>query len=328
VAPQDDQAYLGVGARLVVLDVSDPAAPSELGRSVALPDFVHDVAVSQGHAYLATGWGGLLVLDVSDPASPLIVGQYQADAPVTGLALNEATAYLAAGEAGLLVVDLSDPSAPHLAGALDTPGSATAVVVSGSTAYLADGAGGAWVVDATDPAYPVGSNLYELLDSSDPALLLDYNVSDSLHVHDVALKDGLLYASVGREDTSPFNKGMRVFDVSDPSRPEVVGSYLDHELNSHVAVSGSQAYTANRSGYPSDAFSLNVLDISDPTDPGWAGGYSTDLEIFDLAKLCGRPSDRRHLRACSADLRLCGRRPGFAGRPGRWRVRAAANGPF
>jgi photosystem II stability/assembly factor-like uncharacterized protein len=283
VTPQDDYAYLGVGTRLVVLDVSDPTAPSELGRSVTLPDFIRDVVVSQGYAYLATGWGGLVVIDVSDPNRPLVVSQFQANAPMSGLALNEATAYLAAGEEGLLVVELSDPSAPSLVGALDTPGSATAVTVSESTVYLADGAGGAWVVDVTDPAHPVGSSLYELLDSSDPALLLDYSVSDSLHVHDVALQDGLLYAAVGREDTSPFNKGVRVFDVSDPSRPEVVGRYLDHELNSHVAVSGSQAYTANRSGSPTDAFSLNVLDISDVTDPSRAGGYSTDLEVSDLA---------------------------------------------
>jgi len=70
VAVQGRYAYLGVGPRLVVVDVADPARPVPLGQTDVLPGVVSGVAVAGGYAYVAAGEGGLVVVDVTDPAHP------------------------------------------------------------------------------------------------------------------------------------------------------------------------------------------------------------------------------------------------------------------
>jgi len=45
IAVQGNHAYVGVGLRLVVLDVSDPAELREVGASQPFPHFVEDVVV-------------------------------------------------------------------------------------------------------------------------------------------------------------------------------------------------------------------------------------------------------------------------------------------
>jgi hypothetical protein len=50
-----NKAYLGVGPRLVVLDVSQPANPMVLGESPPLPDIVQGVVVAGNYAYITNG---------------------------------------------------------------------------------------------------------------------------------------------------------------------------------------------------------------------------------------------------------------------------------
>src|SRR5512140_595568 len=46
VAVQGHLAYVGVGPRLVVVDVTDPSSPREVGGTLTFPYFVEDVAVA------------------------------------------------------------------------------------------------------------------------------------------------------------------------------------------------------------------------------------------------------------------------------------------
>ncbi len=69
VAVQGNYAYIGVGPRLVVLGVSNPAGPTVIGRTEVLPGVVEDapgyaegVAVSGTYAYVADRDGGLIIL--------------------------------------------------------------------------------------------------------------------------------------------------------------------------------------------------------------------------------------------------------------------------
>jgi len=57
VAVEGRYAYVGVGPRLVVLDVADPARPVEVGRTDMLPGVVEGVAVSGSYAYVADDEG-------------------------------------------------------------------------------------------------------------------------------------------------------------------------------------------------------------------------------------------------------------------------------
>ena len=70
VAVQGQYAYVGVGLRLVVLDVTSPNTPTEVGATAPFAYFVEDIAVSGTRAYVAAGGAGLRVVDMSDPAPP------------------------------------------------------------------------------------------------------------------------------------------------------------------------------------------------------------------------------------------------------------------
>jgi hypothetical protein len=144
---------------LRVVDVSDPANPTELGFYDA-PGHAYGVYVSGSTAYVAHYDGGLRVVDVSDPANPTEVGYYDTPGNAEGVYVSGSTAYLAGAYRGLRVVDVSDPANPAEVGYYDTPGNAEGVYVSGSTAYVADYDGGLRVVDVSDPANPTGVGYY------------------------------------------------------------------------------------------------------------------------------------------------------------------------
>jgi len=61
--------------------------------------------------------------------------------------------------------------------------------------------------------------------------------------------------------------------------PTLVGSYSTSSPASHVAVSGDYAYVANYLD------GLLVLDISDPTDPTYAGSYERPYEPYVCRQL-------------------------------------------
>jgi hypothetical protein len=68
---QGNYVYLGEGQALTILDISTPAAPIVVGKTI-LSAVIQKVYVSGDYAYLATG--GLTIVDVSDPTNPTQVG--------------------------------------------------------------------------------------------------------------------------------------------------------------------------------------------------------------------------------------------------------------
>jgi hypothetical protein len=76
VAVQGGYAYVGVGYRLIVLDISGSGEPQTVGESDLFPERVEDVAVAGSHAYVAIGEQGLRVVDVSSQGSPKEVGAF------------------------------------------------------------------------------------------------------------------------------------------------------------------------------------------------------------------------------------------------------------
>ncbi|MEE8366985.1 MAG: hypothetical protein V3S30_01585, partial [Thermoanaerobaculia bacterium] len=107
-------AYLAEDDGLRIIDVSDPAAPLELGALVVDGnDRVFDVEVVDGLAYLATGEccvrePGLRIIDVSDPAAPLELGALETPGTVLGVEVMDGLAYLAS-VSGLRIIDVSNP---------------------------------------------------------------------------------------------------------------------------------------------------------------------------------------------------------------------------
>ena len=67
VAVAGRYAYLGVGPRVVILDVADPAHPTLVGQTAPLPDMVRGVTVVGNIVYVADGAAGLRVINSTNP---------------------------------------------------------------------------------------------------------------------------------------------------------------------------------------------------------------------------------------------------------------------
>ena len=85
------------------MDVSDPAAPREVGFYVT-PGHADGVAIVGNHVFIAAQLGGLRVVDVSNPTAPREVGFYDTPGYANRVALAGGYAYVADGEGGLLIL--------------------------------------------------------------------------------------------------------------------------------------------------------------------------------------------------------------------------------
>ena len=258
VAVQGNYAYVGEGPRLTILDISNPASPTVVGKTDPLPDIVEGVAVARDYAYVADGSSGLRVVDVSTPSNPTEVGFYDTPGYAHGVTVAGGYAYVADWDEGLRVMDVSDPANPAEVGFYDTPGWAEGVVVAGDYAYIAedvgDGDGMLRVVDVSMPSNPTEVGFYDTPGSA----------------YGVAIAGGYAYVADG-------SSGLRVVDVSTPSNPTEVGSYDTPSRAEGVAVAEGYAYIANGGA------GLRVVDVSTPSNPTEVGFYDTPGHAHGVA---------------------------------------------
>ncbi|MCR4407133.1 MAG: hypothetical protein NUW24_09465 [Anaerolineae bacterium] len=104
VALQGNYAYVGVGPRLVILNVSDAAHPAVVGQTGVLPGVMEGVVVSGNYAYVAAGDGGLCVINVADPAHPAEAGSYDTPGYAEDVAVSGNYAYVADWDGGLVIL--------------------------------------------------------------------------------------------------------------------------------------------------------------------------------------------------------------------------------
>lgn len=159
-----DVAYVSGYGALVVIDVSDPAAPHTLSR-LSVDGSAMGLAVHEGIAYVAVeemggDVGTLYVVDVRDPKRPQQVGAVGIRGRGLHVALAGDVVYVAVldwslrlPKGGVQVVDVSDPARPQTIGFLTLPGGAFDVQVSGPYAFVAAGEADVYVADLADPAH-------------------------------------------------------------------------------------------------------------------------------------------------------------------------------
>lgn len=158
IAAADHYVYVGIGTRLVIFDVADPANPVVVGRTPVLTERLTTIALSGTFAYLGMP-GQLLIYDVRDPARPTFAGAYAAPLTVDDLALAGPYAYVATYDDGLRVLDVSDPRAIREIGWLAPADTQFfALNVAGSYVYVTGFKSlfgyGLFVIDVSDPSTP------------------------------------------------------------------------------------------------------------------------------------------------------------------------------
>jgi hypothetical protein len=171
-------------------------------------------------------------------------------------------AYLNVGPI-LVILDISDRQAPHPLGAVKLPVETISnIYVVDSYAYVAANESGLRIVDVSNPAQPLEVGVYSppLVGSIEKPYIWSgpeppaYLYRQGARAVVVGQTSGQVYAYV-----AALGAGLRVVNVSDPTKPVEVGALDTGGGVVDVAIAGGQAYLAN------PAIGLQVVDISEPT---------------------------------------------------------------
>jgi hypothetical protein len=248
-------AYIGEGAGLTILDISNPSQPQQVAR-LPLPRVVEDVQIVENYAYVAMGDAGLQIVDVNEPTNPTLSGNYipldTSIAYTHGLYVIDTYAYLAVGNSGLQIIDVRNPNNPTLVGIyIGTGNTIGNVYVMGSYAYLAAHSGGLEIVDVSNPAMPT--------------LVASYDV---FYASDVFVTT--IYAYIIDDNN------LRIVDISNPTMPTTIGSTYISGHPSSLHIDGNYAYVA------SGSTGLQIVDISNPINPVVISDHDTPGNVMDV----------------------------------------------
>jgi parallel beta-helix repeat protein len=238
VTAEGNYAYVGIGMRMVVVDISNPSTPVEVGSTVPLAASVSEITVVGSTAYVADGAGGLYIIGVSDVANPTVLGRWVTNGYAEEVAVSGQFALVADGPAGLAVVDVSTPSKPVEIGSAYPLDYAFGVAVSGAYAYIAAGSVGLLVANVANPARPSDAG----------------SMGTSGYLYGVTVSGAIAYLADGWG-------GVQIANVSNPARPALVGTAHTDGWAVGVEVSDGTVYAACETSM------LCVVDASNPAQP-------------------------------------------------------------
>ena len=259
-------------------------------------------------AYLTTFDGIVYTIDIKDPAKPVIVDSIVADARLIndvmtsedGKILVHTRQGASDRKNGIAVYTLEDPLRPKLVGQFVDPvtsGVHSAYVNTqpryGTFAYItSDFQGRIYIVDLNDPAHPKQAAFWQVPRSDRGRYVHDMEVRDGL-LYASALNDGLVILDVGHgikggSPTNPVLVAQYKYDLvairaaaAAAGRPVIGGTHTAWRHKNYVFV-GDEILPQgpNRAGadVPDRAWGgLQVLDVSDIANPKKVAWYNLDF---------------------------------------------------
>ncbi len=209
-----------------IIDLTDPTAPTEVGRldtQLDTPDGgAHNVHVAEGHLWAVggrtSGNAGLRVYSLADPTAPAFVGSFRPDHQTVpyyhDVEVRGGRAYGAAiySGGGVDVLDVSDPAAIRLVTTFTYPGAGahnTCTSEDGQTVYVGDeiGESGNWL------------RVFDVSDLGNVEWVGEVIVDEQAVVHNCVVRGDRLYVA-------HYTEGLRVYDISVPHEPAEV-AFLD-----------------------------------------------------------------------------------------------------
>ena len=136
IAVKDNYVYLAALTLLEVVDIANTYEPV-LASSTPLNDYVYDIKVASGYAYLANGTKGLAIFDISDPENPSLCSYFDTPGNALGVTLYNGIALVSDYESGIHAIDITDPYHPVLINSYSELGEARKSVVSDDLIYIA-----------------------------------------------------------------------------------------------------------------------------------------------------------------------------------------------
>ena len=208
VAKQGDYVYLGIGSRLDVIDVQDPAHPIQVGQTGFLTKEITSLYMI-GDLAIAPVDYNLYIFDLSDPLTPTLTQTY----PLLGVRIYDfvlsGTLAFVAESGGMRILDFSDPLNPVQI-SLSLEGHwVNSIAVFGDIAYI----GFCEMIDESGCA-----SRFAIWNISDLSAPFEISKSSTSSIVSQAIYNGYLY----RVESSG---GIDIFDLSVPATPTKVGEF-------------------------------------------------------------------------------------------------------
>ena len=314
---QGNYAYVGdFYGFVVIIDVSDPSNPQEVGRMLAAGEIVQSIVIKDTILYATTyDSPGMDVFSISNPYAPYHIKLAGAgSSPGSSMAINNHYLYLGTPST-FLIFDISDLSSPRYINGIAVGSDVCSISVTDTIAYIIQDTIGLTQIDISDTnnirilsiinnpfAFPyddpygglVGGTIsypYAYIASGTGLWIVNIEKPDS--IRSVYFFPTGWYVNKIVVDSSDhaflaeLHGGLKILDFSDPSSPKLIAHYLPDEQVIDVAVDNNFAYLLCDSD-------LQVLDVTDLASPKLFGKVpfndtitTTILGNFDFLYLYG-----------------------------------------
>ena len=250
------------------ISIVDLDAMAEVGRFTAPGLFTQDVKAANGVAYVSNETDAypfaVTLLDVSDPADPRVLGGVPtADVGVAHNVWIDGDLLALASQAthAVHLYDVSDPTAPLALARIDARNAVAHDI------HMRDGRlFGSYMALATGQTAEL--TIATLADASRPVVTAraSYPGAHLTHSSWLAADGRTLYVA-----DEVVNAPIRIFDVSDPAVPRLLGTYQPRlgTIPHNFEVRDHRAYLAHYK------HGVEVVDVSDPMRPRLVGFYDT-----------------------------------------------------
>ncbi len=248
----DSLVYGVSGHRILVFDVSDEKAAMLVGMSDPIGEygaFLSSIETSAGQLLVSNNFQ-LWRVSIADPLQPRTIDSVEVLGSIMGSAALNAYV-IDSDRLSIVSVDPLEPPA-----------------VIGTTA-LAGRALDAVILPQERLLYLTESSLHAL-DVSDPSNVFDTAQLDSYGATAVAARDSWIFL-IGRHETCGFDPCLIMMDASDATTIRVAGTgVLERSDRVHllgVSPNAAIVTVAHGSGLLRTAYSLELIDVSEPASP-------------------------------------------------------------
>ncbi|MFN0135183.1 MAG: hypothetical protein ACKVS9_03600 [Phycisphaerae bacterium] len=248
VTIRGDLAYVGIGPRLVVLDISDPQNPTRIGQTEPLGGSVIEIAIQGDFGYVSVSQVGLRIVDIRQATHPLALPNTLAPNYAYHVAVAGPLVCTASYWTGFRLYDVTNPFQPVELFQFETEGA------SGGDVQFLDG-----------HLYYAGNSRLRVFDLSTPHNPTLVSEVPGIGATTMVARDGLIVAAMNWTT-------LGIVDVSQPATPIVLAEvWFDAVLiEPTIVLSDDRALVLDQRGRMT---SINLADphapqVSNSIDPG------------------------------------------------------------
>jgi len=295
-------AYVAIDYAVQIFNVGNPDNPTYISQMTQIPGEepkVHKLTIKDDMLYMVDLDYGIHIAELVNPAAPQIIASLSLVGQTKDIHITGTFAITANGENGLQIITLTRRENPQIFGNIYTHGDATAIAPYPGYLYVANGSDGLGIIETPSLAHP--------------AFLASFPTGDNPWA--IACKEGFAYLSNSRSglrviqtaqprlprivSTIPATQSanfssvsgntlymadstrFRTYDISDPSKPLLLGSLAMNDIIESFLIQGNYAYLANFT------FGVQSVDISKPKTPLLKGsafspsilGLASDIDL-------------------------------------------------